>query len=288
MLLINPARQYEVDGISIQEGLQTAGRISGWTLKTNCLILHLAHSVDLECFVNGQIFRRRIVPGDFHVIPQGTPVGIQLSGPSELIVVSFDDDVLRSIAHDIGSHSDLCLAFQFSLRDIQILNLMRALQEELKSGCDTGGSEVRLLGAALIRSVAKRYSVETQRTIPPSDGLPPNRLRTVLDFIHTNLAKHLGLTELAAAIHMTPQHFANLFRKSTGHAPHEYVVQERIERAKHLLAETSVPIAEIALQVGFANQSHLTDSFRRLAGVTPWRYRRRFERFDPGNPNEAS
>lgn len=78
---------------------------------------------------------------------------------------------------------------------------------------------------------------------------------------------------------MSPQHFGNLFRRSTGHAPYEYILHERIEYGKRLLAETRLPIMEIAIEVGFAHQSHFGDTFRQLTGVTPKLYRQRHESF---------
>jgi AraC-like DNA-binding protein len=106
-----------------------------------------------------------------------------------------------------------------------------------------------------------------------SHGLPPCRLRVVLDHIDRHLDSELRIPELAALVKMGPQYFAILFRRSTGLAPHQYIVRERLERASRLLAETAEPIAEIALEAGFASQSHLTDLFRRMRGTTPSRYR---------------
>ena len=111
-----------------------------WTPRTNCLVLHLAVPVTFECSVNGKIYARRVVPGDVHIIPQGTELAIHLSGPAELGLMTFDHGTLQTVAHDVSMNGDLRLTFQFSLRDAQILNLVHALQEELKSGCVTGES----------------------------------------------------------------------------------------------------------------------------------------------------
>lgn len=276
MLLINPTRRYDVDGMSIQHGIQPAGRVS-WTSNTNSLILHLAVPVTFECLVNGRLYARRLVPGDVHIVPQGTELSLQLSAPSELMLLTFDHDTLQAIAPDVSAIGDIRLTFQFGFRDAQILSLVQALQEELKCGCITGKSYVRQLGAALVRYVCSRYSTQSQNPVVSSGGLPPNRLRFVLDHIHCHLETRLGLTELAAKARMSPQHFANLFRRSTGRSPHEYVVHERVERAKRLLAETAEPLMDLAFEVGFANQSHFTDVFHRLTGTTPRRYRQRFE-----------
>lgn len=283
MLLRNAALQHQIDGINIRHGLQPALSSSGWTSGANLLILHGATPVMFECRVDGKLYARRAVPGDAHIIPQGTKLDIHISAPSELVLLSFDQSVLVAIANDLATEAAVRLTFQFSLRDPQIVNLVHALREELKSGCATGEVYVRQVGSALVRYLASRYTTQARTGPSVSDGLPPNRLRSVLDHIHTHLPTRLRLADLASKVRMSPQHFANLFRKSVGRAPHEYVLYERIERAKRLLAETDIAIADIALEVGFANQSHFTETFHRLAGVTPRRYRQTFE-----NPNTAN
>jgi len=88
----------------------------------------------------------------------------------------------------------------------------------------------------------------------------------------------LTLTELAAVVGMNPHHFCRAFKQSTGCPPHRYVLNRRVERAKRLLTEDHLPLAEIGLTVGFQNQSHFTTVFHRLTGVTPKTYRKGAER----------
>jgi transcriptional regulator GlxA family with amidase domain len=122
----------------------------------------------------------------------------------------------------------------------------------------------------------RRYSTAAEASHPLSEGLPAIRLRTVLDHIHTHLEDSLTVIELAGMVSMSPQHFANLFRQSTGLAPHRYVLGRRIERAQHLLSTTNLSLSEITLESGFASQSHFTDVFRKMLGTTPRRYRSGF------------
>jgi AraC family transcriptional regulator len=79
----------------------------------------------------------------------------------------------------------------------------------------------------------------------------------------------LSLAELAAVINISATYFASLFKQAMGITPHQYVIQQRVERAKLMLSKTDLAIADIALQVGFSSQSHLTQQFKRFTGVTP-------------------
>jgi AraC family transcriptional regulator len=81
------------------------------------------------------------------------------------------------------------------------------------------------------------------------------------------------LTELAAIADMGSHHFGNLFKRSTGLSPYQYIIQQRLDRAKELLKDRELSIVDIAVKSGFANQSHLTTLFRKHLSITPKRYR---------------
>ncbi|WGV25810.1 helix-turn-helix domain-containing protein [Halotia branconii] len=95
------------------------------------------------------------------------------------------------------------------------------------------------------------------------------QLQQVLDYINTHLDRDLSLAEIAEVINISPTYFASLFKQATKIPPHQYVIQQRVERAKSMLSKTDLAIADIALQVGFSSQSHLTQQFKRLTGMTP-------------------
>ncbi|MBD1996273.1 helix-turn-helix transcriptional regulator [Leptolyngbya sp. FACHB-541] len=100
-------------------------------------------------------------------------------------------------------------------------------------------------------------------------GLTHLQLQQVLDYIQTHLDRDLSLAELADVINMSPTYFASLFKQVIEVSPHQYVIQQRVERAKLMLSKTDLAIADIALQVGFSSQSHLTQQFKRITGMTP-------------------
>lgn len=90
-----------------------------------------------------------------------------------------------------------------------------------------------------------------------------------------NLARPLRLNDLARAAGLSRMHFAAQFRATTGLPPHAYLVSCRIERAKALLSDTPLPLADIACAVGFRSHSHFSTVFRRRSGVAPMQWRRR-------------
>jgi AraC family transcriptional regulator len=267
----------EMDGITIERRTQTAALVGGCEIEVNHVVMQLTSPATLEIGSEGGKQLRRFVPGDIHVIPQGSNVSLYACGATHAIVMSFDNRVLERSREEEGRvGSGPSLVLHLGIRDLQLQCLLSAVEEELRSGCHTGRGYVRQLGAALTSYLIGRYSTVSEALPPLSEGLPANRLRAVLDHIHTHLEDSLRLIELAGMVRMSPQHFANLFRRSTGLAPHRYVLSRRIECAQHLLSTTDRSLAEITLESGFASQSHFTDVFRRMLGTTPRRYRSRF------------
>ena len=104
-------------------------------------------------------------------------------------------------------------------------------------------------------------------------GLPASKLRHVTEYIQDNLHTELRLGELSGLVHMSPYHFARLFKRSTRLPPHQFVVRRRIDRASALLITRELSIAAIARAVGFRGVSHFTTVFRRITGLMPGVYR---------------
>ena len=119
-----------------------------------------------------------------------------------------------------------------------------------------------------------RHFVDPSKFAPaPSNGLSRERLQRVRDYIEAHLDGRLSLADLAAVACLSPYHFSRSFKLALGVGPQRYVMQRRLERAKTLMRRTNQPLAWIAQEAGFADQSHLTSVFRRENGVTPGQFR---------------
>jgi sigma-54 dependent transcriptional regulator, acetoin dehydrogenase operon transcriptional activator AcoR len=142
------------------------------------------------------------------------------------------------------------------------------LPEWLRAEC----MEPIMAGGERIGTVVHLRNI-ARYTISPDDGLPRYKLRRVIEFISANIGGPISLDDLAGAADMSRYHFHRQFKKSLGMTPHDYILHNRIERAKSLLIGSTLPLIEVARDVGFVDQSHFTSTFRRLTSMTPRHFR---------------
>ena len=95
-----------------------------------------------------------------------------------------------------------------------------------------------------------------------------------MDFMRAHLSGNISLEELASVCDLSVSYFARGFKNGTGVSPHRWLIEMRLEKAKDLLLNTKMPLAEVAVACGFADQCHLTRKFRRATGDTPGAWRR--------------
>jgi AraC family transcriptional regulator len=107
--------------------------------------------------------------------------------------------------------------------------------------------------------------------VSPRERTSPRRVR---EYIDGRLGDNISLDALAEVAELSRCHFARAFKQSVGTSPHAFVMQRRLERAEHLLAETDLSLCQVALDSGFSDQSHFSSCFRRSFGESPRSFRR--------------
>jgi AraC family transcriptional regulator len=239
----------------------------------NFLHVVLRGSVKYEVLTRGKTLDFRAGPGTTFILPQGTVDELKWKGPTHRICVAIHPNLLVNALDETAHERTIELTEHWNLTDPSIMSVLLAMTTDLNNGSPAG----RLYGEALADALAvyllNRYSVRRYTPIAYRGGLPGYRLRRVLDYIRDSLAKDLSLPELAAVAGMSPHYFAETFKRSTGYAPHRYVLLQRIELAKRGLSDTKWSVIEVGLNAGFQNPSHFARIFRKFVGTSPSRFR---------------
>lgn len=226
--------------------------------------------------------------GTLHIVAPSQPLLAELYSPCEFIHFHVSSDYFRKRldAARVGSPQPRPALKDIILRDLLADSLSQTL---LESNTTMDEFYAETVGQILVMHIA-RMQFSQRATCP----LPTWRLKRVQAYIGAHLEDPLSLPDLAAAAGLSPMHFAGQFRAATGYRPHDYLLNQRIETAKSILASTDTPLAEVALSVGFRAQAHFSTVFKRITGESPGRWRRdilserRFPAFEADGVREGS
>ncbi|HYH37679.1 MAG TPA: AraC family transcriptional regulator [Azospirillum sp.] len=229
-------------------------------------------------------------PGSLCVMPAGVSTSWDVSGRVCMFHLyvpraAFDRAVVEALDADPAS---VRLRDETFVRDPAIESVIRSVMLPLRWDDPADRVAVTHAGRMLIAYLASRFTERPARSLLARGGLAPAALRRVADFVDAHLDAPLAIDDLAAVAGLSPYHFARAFKRSTGEAPHRFVVRRRIERAKALIAAGGLPLAGVAAAVGFGSQSHFTARFRDLVGLTPGRFASAAERVPPAPPDAGS
>ncbi|MEO0917197.1 MAG: helix-turn-helix domain-containing protein [Pseudomonadota bacterium] len=113
-----------------------------------------------------------------------------------------------------------------------------------------------------------------QSAVRPSGTLSTAEMNLISDWVAEHIGRSITVSELAKLTRVSEYDFARRFQATAGMSPYQYVLNQRMQRARELLETSSDSIAQIAFAVGFSSQAHMTDSFRQRLGTTPGAYRK--------------
>ena len=223
----------------------------------------------MDCWHGARRHSGLAIHGDIDIVPEKISSRWEMKEADTALIVRLSPGLLRWVADECGLHGPVEIRSQFRLRDPQIEHIGWALLAEVQRGYPNGRLYLDSLATALAVQLVRNYSSAAGRSPLPRASMPQHKLRQVLCYIEENLCSNLSLHDIACAAGMSSSHLKVTFRQATGMPVHQYLIHRRVERAAWLLREGRLPISRIALDVGFAHQSHLALHMKRLLGVLP-------------------
>ncbi|MEM7554754.1 MAG: AraC family transcriptional regulator [Cyanobacteria bacterium P01_A01_bin.84] len=227
-------------------------------------------------WLDGKFRQEILVPGSTAIIPAGVIHRSAWKKQTQCMVMAIKPLCLERLAQEVNSSDNIELIPHFAIsEDPLIWGIGLSLKEKLAKGEFGNNLYIDQLTTTLALHLLYKYCVKKPKISNHADGLTKRQLQIAIEYIHTHLHQDINLSDIAQTVDMSQYYFSRLFKKSMGISPYQYVMQQRIEKVKKLLNDRKNPltIAQVALECGFANQSHLTKYFRRIAGVTPKVYR---------------
>ena len=227
-----------------------------------------------ECKMDSQFESKNTRRGDLVLIPANMDywaADITIAN-ADVIVLSIDPQQLLQANQELIKGDAIELIPTFPKSDAFIYGTAIALKQELETNYKGCSLYAESLFNGLAVHLLQKYATSKPQ-IKEYNGLAPFQLRQVLDLINDSLSEEISLLELAGFLNLSQFHFCREFKKSVGVTPHHYIMQQRVKMAKRVLKQQNLPIAEVAVECGFSNQSHLGRVFKQHTGTTPRRFR---------------
>jgi len=267
--------------IEAQHDIHKDVAVSRWSIDRNSVAYEKSDSHTLSLYLKGGDTSYRADQkgnqgraGTLCLMPQGHASSWHIGGPIDFVHLYFSDAILKRFAAD---------HYEQDVRLVDIRDLTYQADQTLSNMllgyvdcCTRQPDRAGLIGEQLLYSIFDHvighyngFEIKESRL---KGGLTPRQMKQVKALIADRLETRLTMSELAAEAGLSPFHFARQFKESFGETPGQHVMRRRIEKVKERLSSDE-PLAQIAANAGFAQQSHMTAQFKRQMGITPQVYR---------------
>jgi AraC family transcriptional regulator len=223
-------------------------------------------------YENGPIRRIQALANQISFAPRGVEARSNIPVPVQHIQILQNPETYDSLISDMVRGGAVRFEPSRAFNDSLASQIALTIANEMKGGF-LDRIHADALNTTLAVQIMRHFADPSAIALAPSNGLSRERLNRVRDYIEAHLDEDLSLTALADIACLSSYHFSRSFKQAMGVGLHHYVMQRRLERAKTLMRRTNQPLALIAQEAGFADQSHLNSAFRREIGVTPGEFR---------------
>jgi AraC family transcriptional regulator len=264
----------EWTGVRVHRAHVMPGRMLEHTAEFHEVNIPISGSLTTKKIsANGKQFITNGSAGCLCITPAGQSIGAFWEKPLDHLGILLEPEFVLQTALENRFNSNFEFLEAYEDKDPLMQHIGLALLAEANAETPSGKLYADSLVQSLTLHLLKNYSTASVVRENLNGGLSGYKLRRVTEFINANLEEDLSLAEIAAVADLSQFHFARAFRRTTGSTPQQYLMRQRIERAKVLLAKDDLPLVEISLRSGFKNQSHFTALFRKFTKLTPktWR-----------------
>ncbi|WP_238310468.1 helix-turn-helix domain-containing protein [Methylobacterium organophilum] len=199
------------------------------------------------------------------VLEPGSEVVGAWEGSFRNLTLKLAPEAVERLSHEPVQKLGVRTQFLPSEARSAVAHLLLAVSADLQAGCPGGPVLVESIATALLRMFSER-AAPVPRAAPRLHSTKAAELRAL---IGAHLTQPLGLPQLADAAGMSVGHLVRAFKASFGLTPHQYILRERVYRARDLIEAGAPSLRAVASQAGFTDASQMAKTFRRVLGVTP-------------------
>jgi AraC-like DNA-binding protein len=226
-------------------------------------------------WVDGRAWDKSGFKGETSVYDLRSEILLRFEDPVDILFMYVPRRALIEIADQEGATGvDFNVEAGKNFADPIMAHLGACLLPLLDCPSEANGLFIEHLATAIQAHFLAHYVTKSRLPRPSRSGLTARQLRIAKQALYENLDGSTPLRSVAQECGLSPSHFARAFAISVGQPPHQWLLEQRVDRARQLLGDSTLPLSEIAIRCGFADQSHFTRVFSAKTGLAPGRWRR--------------
>lgn len=262
-------------GVSVRGYRYAGSDVAVPPMRDYMIVAYRRGATTMRRRVDGEWVSESLRPGDVSLLTRAAESHWVWPEDIEVVHVYLTKDELAATCRQMYERDveDVALLDEVKADDPAIHAAAMAIAREAAQGGAGSRLLVDSLSCQLAVQILRRHAHVLFREPEGTEGLTFRQERTVRDYVEAHLGENVSLDDLAAAVALSRFHFARMFRQSVGTSPHEFVLEQRLARARAMLSRTNAPLPDVAASCGFADQSHMNRVFRKRVGQTPGQFR---------------
>ncbi|WP_158792035.1 helix-turn-helix domain-containing protein [Granulicella sp. L60] len=260
-------------GILIERHTVRRGEVPTHEHKDLCIHLQLSGPAEFEWWSGGDNRKVSTDSGSLILISEGTADRLRWASPSERVILSVKGRWLEEFLQESTGKNGVHFTTHWDLRDASLQYLIAEMGIQATDDWPLGRLYADLVEVGFASHLIRRYSSDKMKLPILKGGLSLGRIRRAMEFITGRLADDLRLEDIARELDQSSFHFAHQFRSSTGKTPYQYLLDQRMDRAKSLLRNSSFSVQAVAAATGFSSPVNFIRTFRQRIGCTPGAWR---------------
>ena len=229
--------------------------------------------IDWEISSQQGIKKVRMEPNQIFFNPANVSFSRFTAQSYEFVLVLLEPGKLISSAQ--MSPGNYTFSETYNIKDPNLEYIFRLLLSEIQTGNQNGELFIENIVSILSTHFVKNYSKEqTSHLVENVNGLTKKELEKALAYIHNNMSENFNINTLAEEFGINKFSFIKRFKSSTNVTPHQFIIKKKLERSRNLLKEQSLSLSDITYMLNFSDQSHFSNSFKKMYGMTPLEFRK--------------
>ncbi len=265
-----------LDGIIIRHGAISGFGATDLVAPFHTFLMNVSdHNIVWEVSLERRVEQVVMEPNQIFFNPANIDFSRSTADHYEFILVLITPKKMLATAPLVSDKSTFTESYH--IKDPNLEHIFKLLLSEIQTGNQNGKLFLENIMSTLAFHFVKNYSREqTSNLVENVSGLTSKELEKALSHIDKNMAESYSIENLAEEFGVNKFNFIKKFKSSTNVTPHQFIIKKKLERSKNLLKENSLSLTDITYMLNFSDQSHFSNSFKKMYGVTPREFRKTF------------